>query len=74
MSKVKAPEKRLSLSELAALIAEREGVTIYPGSIHNWINRGVKGVMLEAVRVGSKYFTTWTAYLTFNAAINAPKK
>ena len=52
-------EKLLSLREAAKRIpSTRSGRAIHVATVYRWINRGVDGVKLEAVRVGGGLFTS----------------
>ena len=42
-------------------------------TVYNWMNRGVKGVKLDALKVGGFLCTTKTALLAFFQAVSASK-
>jgi hypothetical protein len=42
---------------------------VHPRTIHNWIRRGVRGIRLDAVRVGSRWWTSVEALHRFVEAL-----
>jgi hypothetical protein len=58
-------EKLLPLSELAKLIPARDGRPIRVGTVRQWTLRGVRGVRLEAVRVGGRKMVSREALRRF---------
>jgi hypothetical protein len=67
---VAASEHSLPLAEALKLNADT--VSISPRSAVRWIQRGVKGVKLQARRVGGRYFVSPKALEQFLATLNAP--
>lgn len=42
-------------------------------TLHRWRSPGVRGIRLEAVRMGSRWYTSEGAISRFNAALNQPE-
>lgn len=65
-------ETKLSLSQAAKLVPPtRQDKQVHVSTIVRWILRGVRGVRLEAVRVGGRWVTTHEALERFSAALTA---
>lgn len=50
----------------------RNGRPTHISTIHRWIQRGVRGVRLEAVRIGGSLFTSREALQRFADRLTAP--
>ncbi len=55
----------LSLSEAAAMIGRSCGKKPSASTCSRWVLKGVRGVRLEAVRIGGKFYTTTVAVNEF---------
>lgn len=66
-------EKPLAIAELAREIKRIIGVEVNPATVYRWTTRGVKGVVLETMSIGSKVYTTWSKYETFKTAIGVKR-
>lgn len=64
-------EEVISVSDARKKIGEVTGQMPGKQTIHNWINRGVGGVKLEAVRIGNSVFTSSQAINRFITARTA---
>ena len=65
-------ETKLSLAQAARLVPPtRQDKQVHVSTIVRWILRGVRGVQLEAVRVGGRWVTTHEALERFSAALTA---
>ena len=65
-------EKVLTFPELARrLPRRRRGRPVATSTIHRWRYPGLRGVRLEAVRIGGAWATTWAAFERFTAALTA---
>ncbi len=59
-------ENLISFRELAAsLPSRRENRPIHISTLHRWRSRGVRGIKLEATRVGGAWCTSWEAFRRF---------
>lgn len=61
-------ETMLSLTEARDAIADATGKRPDKATVARWIHRGVRGNKLEAVRLGSKLFTSTEALNRFIVA------
>ena len=65
-------EKLIPFGQLArSLPRRRSGRPISPSTIHRWRSNGLKGIRLEAVRVGGAWHTTEDAFKRFVAKLTA---
>lgn len=65
-----AEEDLITFTELAkALPCRRAGRPVHVSTIHRWRSRGIKGLRLEAVRVGGAWHTSWAAFARFSAEL-----
>ena len=59
-------EDLVTFKELArSLPRRRENRPVHYATIHRWRSRGLKGIRLEAVRVGGAWHTSWEAFRRF---------
>ncbi len=58
-------EDVLTLSQARAELADITGKRLDKATIHRWINRGVGGVKLDAIRLGVQIFTSRQALTRF---------
>ena len=67
-----ARETAISTAEAAARVPSfRPGCRTHVATIHRWILHGVRGVRLEAVRLGGRWVTTVEALDRFARALTA---
>ncbi len=53
-------------SQLARELPRRRGNRpVHVSTIHRWRSRGLRGIQLEAVRLGGAWCTTWKAFRRF---------
>jgi hypothetical protein len=65
-------ETPLSLAQAAKLIPPtRQDKPVHVSTLVRWILHGVRGVQLEAVRVGGRWITSREALERFSAALTA---
>ena len=64
-------EDVLSITQARAELASITGVRPDKATMHRWIHRGVGGVKLDAIRLGSSVFTSTQALTRFIAARTA---
>jgi biotin carboxylase len=64
-------ERVLSISQAINEIDKATGVRPHRGTIHRWISRGVRGVKLDAVEIGSRTVTSAEAIHRFITARTA---
>ena len=65
-------ESPLSLAQAARLVPPtRLDKQVHVSTILRWISHGVRGVRLEAVRIGVRWVTTHEALERFSAALTA---
>jgi hypothetical protein len=65
-------EAKLSLAQAAKFVPPtRQDKQVHVSTIVRWILHGVRGVRLEAVRVGGRWVTTHEALERFSAALTA---
>jgi hypothetical protein len=61
-----ASEKLLTLANAALLRPlRRDGKATHVSTVHRWITTGIRGVKLEAVRIGGTWFTSIQAVQRF---------
>lgn len=61
-----AVEKLITFAEAARLRPPtRAGRQTHPATLHRWRQRGCRGIMLEAIRVGSTWYTSVEAMQRF---------
>jgi hypothetical protein len=61
-----ASERLMTLTEAAAFRpANRQGKPTHISTVYRWINPGVRGVRLEAIRLGGKLYTSKEALQRF---------
>jgi len=65
-------ETLIPLSEVPARLPRRRGHRIHLQSVHRWARRGLRGVVLETVRVGHSRYTSAEALRRFLKATNPP--
>ncbi len=58
-------EELLTFSEAAACLPRIKGKKIAISSVWRWARKGIKGVRLECVRVGGRFFTSKEALERF---------
>lgn len=59
-------EELVTFKELArSLPRRRKNRPVHYATIHRWRSRGLKGIRLEAVRVGGAWHTSWEAFRRF---------
>lgn len=70
-------ENLITFTQLAgALPRRRANRPVHCSTIHRWRSKGLRGVRLEAVRIGGAWHTSWEAFqrftekLTANAEVN----
>lgn len=61
-------EKLLSVAEAVAWLREEVGLTRSKLAVWGWVVRGVRGVRLEAVSVGGRWYTSAGALRRFVSA------
>jgi hypothetical protein len=65
-------EQLVSFSELArSLPRRRENRPVHVSTIHRWRSSGLRGVRLEAIRVGGAWHTTREAFARFCERLTA---
>jgi hypothetical protein len=66
-------EKRIPLAQAARELfaPNHEGRPVHVSTVLRWVLHGVRGVKLEAVRVGGRWATTLEAIRRFEAACTA---
>jgi hypothetical protein len=65
-------ESRISLAQAAKLIPPtRQGKPVHASTLVRWILHGVRGVRLEAARLGGRWVTSHEALDRFSAALTA---
>lgn len=65
-------ERLVTFPALArTLPCRRSNRPIHVSTIHRWRHPGVRGVRLEAIRIGGAWHTTWEAFYRFCAALTA---
>jgi hypothetical protein len=63
-------EPAISFADLARrLSAGRDGPRVAVSTIHRWRRPGIRGVRLEAVKIGAAWHTTRSAFSRFCAAL-----
>lgn len=63
-------DELLTFRDLAkALPPRRQGRPIHLSTIHRWRSRGLRGIKLEAVRIGGAWHTSWEAFARFCRAL-----
>jgi hypothetical protein len=63
-------ESNLLVQNLAKSLPHGRGSrSIHPGTLRRWIHKGVRGVRLEAVRLGGRWMTSYEAVERFMAAL-----
>lgn len=65
-------ETLFPLSEVPARLPRRRGRRVHLQSVHRWARRGLRGVVLETVRVGHSRYTSAEALRRFLKATNQP--
>jgi hypothetical protein len=61
-----AREKLVSFSQLARqLPSQRRGRPVHISTVHRWRHPGLRGVRLEAIRIGGNWHTSWEAFQRF---------
>jgi hypothetical protein len=50
----------------------KNGRPVHPLTVHRWIRRGVRGVRLEAIRLGHRWVTSMEAVERFAARLTTP--
>ncbi|HCS54729.1 DUF1580 domain-containing protein [uncultured Rubinisphaera sp.] len=65
-------ETLITFAELAAsLPSRRRNCKVHVSTVHRWRNSGLKGIRLEALRIGGAWCTTWEAFARFCAQLTA---
>lgn len=65
-------ESLIPLGKLARrLPPSRNGRPVHTSTPHRWRRPGLRGVQLEAIRVGGTWMTSWEAFHRFCAALAA---
>src|SRR5690606_18271260 len=65
-------ETLITFAEVArALPRRRRGRPVHVSTIHRWRSPGLRGVHLEAMRVGGAWCTTWEAFARFSSQLTA---
>ena len=65
-------ERLVTFPALArTLPCRRSDRPIHVSTVHRWRNPGVRGVQLEAIRIGGAWHTTWEAFSRFCSALTA---
>lgn len=67
-------ENLVSLVEAARSFPTSNGRGIHVGTLGRWRSIGVRGVRLEAVRVGGRWMTSWQALDRFVTCLNATRQ
>ena len=67
-------EDGLSASELSVKLMEEIGVERSRFTIHDWMTRGVRGIVMESRMIGGDRMTSYEAWLRFDAKLNEGKK
>lgn len=60
------------IPRLACLPPRRGGAPLHVGTLHRWRAKGLRGVRLEAVRLGGGWYTSVEALMRFFARISEP--
>lgn len=63
-------ERLVSVARAARVINPAEPP--HAATVYRWLSRGVAGVRLEAIRIGSKWWTSEEAISRFLSRLNAP--
>lgn len=59
-------ENLISFRQLAASLPRRRANRpVHVSTLHRWRSRGVRGIKLEATRVGGAWCTSWQAFRRF---------
>ena len=66
-------ENLIPIAETPLWLQERFGLTVDRTTIYRWHSRGVRGVKLETLQLGSKRFTSKEALERFIEATNSRK-
>ena len=65
-------EQLLSFSQVARVLPPgRNGRPVAPSTVFRWVRDGVRGIRLEAIRIGGRWLTTREAVARFSAALTA---
>jgi hypothetical protein len=64
-------ETLLPLHDVAGLVPPGRGRRTHVSTVHRWVQRGVGGVRLEAIRVGGRWLSSREALGRFVAALTA---
>ena len=65
-------ERILTFPELAGhMPRRRRGRPVHVSTIHRWRGTGVRGIRLDAVRIGGAWHTSWEAFARFCEALTA---
>jgi hypothetical protein len=66
-------ESLITISQAARLVPPgRQGKPTHVATIHRWINQGVRGVRLDAIRLGGRWLTSREALQRFAQALTTP--
>lgn len=69
-----AKEKLVTFADLARrLPRRRRNRPVHVATIHRWRSKGLRGVRLEAVRVGGAWHTTMEAFARFCERLTRPE-
>lgn len=64
-------ERLISISNLPALLpARRNGRRIHVSACYRWVQRGIHGVKLEAIKIGATSYTSIEALMRFGISLN----
>jgi hypothetical protein len=67
-------EKTLSLAQAAKILPPgRNGRSTHVATLSRWIVRGVRGVRLDAARIGGRWITSEEAIDRFSSALTADR-
>ncbi|QDS99245.1 DUF1580 domain-containing protein [Adhaeretor mobilis] len=59
------PNKHVALTDVPALLPKRRGKKVHHSTVYRWATKGVRGRVLESVKVGNVRFTTVSALNRF---------
>lgn len=63
-------DELLSLAEVSAMLPTLNGRKIHTATLSRWIHKGVRGVRLDAIRIGNTFATTRDAVQAFIDRLN----
>lgn len=64
----------ISLAEAAKILPKRRGKSVHLNTIHRWTRQGIRGVILETIRIGGSVYTTANAVQAFCDRLSQPKR